>query len=90
MLTSDLFQSLFDPEIAIGICQVHKRFAKLPITLLLFWHLNVLYISKVLTFLDYILSLATANQNNSVINIFVINILLKTFCYTHFIINISL
>ena len=35
--TSALFQSLFDLEIAIEIRQVHKRFIKLPITLL-FWH----------------------------------------------------
>ena len=32
-----MFQSLFDLEIAIEIGQVHKRFIKLPITLL-FWH----------------------------------------------------
>ena len=36
-MTSALFQSLFDLEIAIEIRQVHKRFIILPITLL-FWH----------------------------------------------------
>ena len=36
MLTSALFQSLFDLEEAIEIRQVHKRFIKLPMTLL-FW-----------------------------------------------------
>ena len=36
-MTSALFQSLFDLETAIEIRQVHKRFIKLPITLL-FWH----------------------------------------------------
>ena len=41
MLTSALFQSLSDLEIAIEIRQVHKRFIKLPLTLL-FWH-DVLY-----------------------------------------------
>ena len=41
ILTSALFQSLFDLEPAIEIRQVHKRFIKLPITLL-FWH-DMLY-----------------------------------------------
>ena len=34
ILTSALFQSLFDIEAAIEIRQVYKRFRKLPITLL--------------------------------------------------------
>ena len=37
ILTSDLFQSLFDLETAIEIRQVHKRFIKLPIALS-FWY----------------------------------------------------
>ena len=37
MLTSALFQSLFDLVTAIELRQVHKRFIELPITLL-FWH----------------------------------------------------
>ena len=37
ILTSALFQSLFDLEPAIEIRQVHKRFITLSITLL-FWH----------------------------------------------------
>jgi len=36
-MTSAMFQSLFDLEIAMEIRQVPKRFIKLPITLL-FWH----------------------------------------------------
>ena len=36
-LTSALFQSFFDQEIAIEIRQVHNRFIKLPI-ILLFWY----------------------------------------------------
>ena len=67
ILTSALFQRLFDLETAIKLRQLHKRFIKLityTITLL-FWQdvfldLNLLYISKVLAFLDYILSLAKA------------------------------
>ena len=37
MLTSDLFESLFDLEMAIEIRQVQKRFIKLPIILLLWY-----------------------------------------------------
>ena len=60
---------------AIAIKQEHKRFQKLPITLL-FWH-DVLkcfwteifsLIEQVQAFLDLIFSRALANQNNSVIN----------------------
>ena len=54
-------------EIAIEIRQVHKRFIKLPITLIFlarraikFLDLNFLYISKVLAFLDLILCRALA------------------------------
>ena len=36
-ITSEFFKSLIYLEIAIAIRQVHKRFIKLPITLL-FWH----------------------------------------------------
>ena len=72
ILTSALFQSLFDLEPAIEIRQVHKRFIKLVITYntilarhaIKFLDLNVLYISKVLAFLDYILSLAKAQDKN--------------------------
>ena len=59
-LISALLQSLFYLEIAIEIRQVHKRFIKLPATLL-FWH-NVLYkflyciFSKVIAFKAYFVS----------------------------------
>ena len=86
ILNSALFQSLFDLKIPIEISQVHNRFIKLSYTIILaqravkFLDLNYLYISKVLAFLNYILSLLnkekisvqklynTANQNSSVIN----------------------
>ena len=63
-----MFQSLFDLEIAMEIRQVPKRFIKLPNTIILarraikFLDLNFLYISKVLVFLDYILSLPKARD----------------------------
>ena len=53
-------------EIAINIRQVHKLFIKSLISIILarraikFFNLNFLCISKVLAFLDYILSLAKA------------------------------
>ena len=64
ILTSALFQSLFDQEIAIEIRQVHKRFIKLPVSLL-FWH-DVLdsFWTSIFTIegLDYILSLIKARN----------------------------
>ena len=72
-LKSILTSALFDLEPAIEIRQVHKRFIKLVITYntiilprhaIQFLDLNVLYISKVLAFLDYILSLAKARDKN--------------------------
>ena len=51
---------IFDLEMAIEIRRVHKRFIRLPITLLLcalkFFDLNFLFIEKVQAFLDLILS----------------------------------
>ena len=55
-MTSALFQGLFDLETAIEIRRAQKRFIELSKTL------NFLCISKVLAFLNYILSLAKARD----------------------------
>ena len=68
-MTSALFQSLFDLEIAIEIKTSTETFHKITYNTIVlarraikFLDLNFLYILKVLAFVDYILTLAKARD----------------------------
>ena len=68
-MTSALFQSLFDLEIAIEIKTSTETFHKITYNTIVlarravkFLDLNFLYILKVLAFIDYILNLAKARD----------------------------